>query len=110
MHAMVSIPPFSFTGAYFLFILSVMLTTLLILFAAGLLRSFRRKTFPTLRKKLLVFPLFVAGIFVMGWVTAKIQEYVYAYLMRNVATSILGIVITLVVAWALYDWVLWRAR
>jgi hypothetical protein len=104
-----TLPDFSLTTDYFLFILSVTLTTLALLtlggFARGMFKSHGRHT---ISQKLFFFPLFVVGIFAMGWFTGKIQELMLAYLKQNAASSITGLCIAVVIAWFLYDWVLWR--
>lgn len=106
---MATLPPFSFSAGYFLFILSVTLTSLGLVAVGGMIKSvFKRKTFPTFRKKIIIFPLFIIGIFVMGWLTAKLQQLVLVYLEKNVATSITGLLIALTVTWFLYDWAVWR--
>lgn len=108
---MVSLPTLETPGEYLLVILSVTITTLGLLTLAGILRSVfgRHKTGATFRKKFWFFPIFVIGIFAMGWVSATAQEIVYAYLQQNVATSISGLIVAILVAWFLYDWAIWRS-
>ncbi|MDD9953198.1 MAG: hypothetical protein OXR66_02590 [Candidatus Woesearchaeota archaeon] len=92
-----------------LFVLSVTITTLGIIAVAGVLKGlFRGKA--TLKKKLFFFPVFILGLLVFGGVTAFLQGFVYEYLQQNLATSVSGMIIIVLVAWILYDWVLWRRR
>lgn len=95
---------------YFLFVLSVTLTTLGLLFLGSIARSMKSRRPAGFKKKLLIFPLFIAGIFLIGWATERIQQGLYTYLQQNAATSISGIVIALLVAWLLYDIVIWRRK
>jgi len=91
-------------------ILSVTLTTLGLLALGGIAKWFfgRHKRQATFRKKLWLFPAFIAGIFAVGALSALTQQAVYAYLRQNVATSITGFAVAVLVAWFLYDWTIWR--
>ncbi len=105
-----AIPAIATPFEYVVFVLAVTLTTLGLLFVGGIGKWFfgRHKQQPTFRKKFWFFPIFIIGIFVMGWVSAQVQNLMFAYLKQNVATSVSGFVIALVVAWVLYDWAIWR--
>ena len=95
-----------------LFVLSVTLTTLGLLTVGGIARWFfsQHKRYATFRKKFWLFPIFIAGIFAIGAVSAAAQQLIYAYLKQNIATSISGFLITILVAWFLYDWAIWRSH
>lgn len=109
---MVALPEFSSPAEYALFILSVTLTTLILLVIAGLGKALfgRHKSTATFRRKFWFFPFFVIGIFAMGWISATAQKYVFAYIQTNVATSIYGVIVAVLVAWFLYDWAIWRNK
>lgn len=109
---MASLPEFTSTGEYLLAILSVTLTTLGLLAIGGIAKAFfsSHRQAPSFRRKLWFFPLFIIGIFAIGWLSAAAQQAVLAYLKQNAATSISGILIAILVAWFLYDWVVWRSR
>lgn len=93
-----------------LVVLSVTLTTLGLLTLGGFVKWFfgRHKHNASFRKKFWIFPLFIIGIFAIGAISALTQQLVYAYLKQNVATSITGLAVALLVAWFLYDWTIWR--
>jgi hypothetical protein len=107
----VGIPAGATPFEYVVFVLSVTLTTLGLLTLGGVVKWFfgRHKAYPTFRKKFWLFPLFVVGIFVMGWVSAQAQQLMYLYLKQNVVTSVTGFAAALLVAWFLYDWAIWRS-
>lgn len=99
------------TPDYPLFVLSVIITGLGLVTVGGVLKSFFAKSAkPTFKKKLAFFPLFIIGVLAVGWLSERIQLGLYTYLRASVATSVSGIVIAFIVAWLLYDWVLWRKR
>lgn len=102
-------PSFGPTPEYLLFLLSVIITTLGLITVGGLLRGvFRSRYRARFRKKLLFFPVFVIGLFAIGWLSERLQQWLFAYLKQNVATSLSGLFIAILIAWLLYDWVFWR--
>jgi ABC-type spermidine/putrescine transport system permease subunit II len=113
---MATLPTFSFTIAYFVFILAVTISTLLMIIFGGWITSrlqkgglrfgFANKT--TLHRKFFGFLLFIIAIFLAGWLSERLQNAIYMYLQQNVATSISGLAIAFLVAWVLYDWLVWR--
>jgi len=95
----------------FIFILSVTITTLGLITLGGVLKAlFRSRSKPGFQKKLFWFPFFIGGLFVAGWLSGLVRQGVQTYLEQNVATSISGMAISVLVAWFLYDWVFWRKR
>ena len=86
-------------------LLAVVIVTLGPVAVGSLLRSRRR---PSFKKKLILFPVFVLGLVALGVVSSYLQEAVYTYLKQNVATSISGFIVVVLIAWFLYDFVLWR--
>ena len=96
---------------YFVFILSVTLTTLGLLTVGGIGKWFfgKHKRAPTFRKKFWFFPLFIVGIFAIGWLSAQMQQLLFLYLKQNVVTSLSGLIVAVLVAWFLYDWAIWRS-
>jgi hypothetical protein len=107
---MVALPQAGTPFEYALFVLSVTLTTLILLALGGIGKWFfsHHKHNATFRKKFWIFPLFIASIFLMGWLSSLAQTFMYAYLKQNIATSISGLAIAVLIAWVLYDWAVWR--
>jgi MFS family permease len=113
---MAQLPPFSFSIGYMMAILAVTITSLLMIIIGGWIKDrfqkkglrFRFANKSMLRKKATGFLLFIIAIFLLGWMGERLQLAVYNYLMQNAASSITGIIIALLVAWFLYDWLVWR--
>jgi len=87
---------------------ALVLSALVLLFLGSIARSVRRKRHASFSKKILFFPLFVIGIFVIGWFSEYLRAWMYAFLQQSGFTSITGILFTVVVTWFLYSWVFWR--
>jgi hypothetical protein len=106
---MAQLPEFSLTLAYFLFLLSVVITTVGLVAVGGIAKwAFWRPSHARIGKKLLFFPLFIVGIFAVGWLSERAQQGVYEYLLENAARGIPFLIGTIALAWVLYDWVVWR--
>jgi hypothetical protein len=113
---MVSGPAFSFSLDYFIFVLAVTLNSLLMIIIGGWMTArfqkgglrfgFANKS--TFRKKFFGFFLFIIGIFLAGFLSERLQSTILTYLRRNATTSIAGIIIAVLAAWFLYDWLVWR--
>jgi uncharacterized membrane protein len=113
---MADLPEFSFSVAYTMFILAVVMSSLLMLFIGGWIKDrmqkgglrfgFAKKT--TFRKKFFGFFLFIIAIFLVGWMGERLQSSLYDYLMHNAATSISGIIIAILICWFMYDFFVWR--
>lgn len=113
---MATLPPFSLSVSYFLSILAVTITSLIMIVIGGWVKDrfqkrglrfqFANKT--RWRRKLFGFFLFIVAIFLLGWMGERLQLAVYKYLMQNAASSITGMVVAVLVAWFLYDWLVWR--
>lgn len=109
-------PAFSLSLDYFLYILAVTITSLLMILIGGWVKNrFQKKGLrfqfankSRFRRKFWGFVLFIVAIFLLGWMGERLQNSVYSYLEQNAATSITGIIIALLVAWFLYDWLVWR--
>jgi len=112
----VATPSFSFTLSYFLYILAVTLTSLLMILIGGWVKNrfqkgglragFANKS--TFRKKLFGFVLFIIAIFLLGWMGERLQNSLFLYLEKNVASNIIGVLFAVLAAWLLYDWLVWR--
>jgi uncharacterized protein YacL len=113
---MATLPPFSFSIAYFTFILSVTLTSLTMILIGGWITRrlqkgglrFRFANKSTFSKKFFGFLLFICAIFTFGWLSERLQSSLYQYLQQNVAQGVSGIVISLLIAYFMYDWIVWR--
>jgi hypothetical protein len=115
---MATLPPFSFTLDYFLFILAITISTLLMLIFGGWIQrrmqkgglkfGFANKS--TFRRKFFGFLLFIVAIFMTGWLSERLQSSVFNYLKQNAATSITGLLVAVLIAWFMYDWLVWRKQ
>lgn len=113
---MATLPPFSLTVDYFVFILAVTISTLLMIVFGGWIQArlqkgglrfgFANKS--NFRRKFFGFLLFIVAIFLTGWLSERLQNAVFTYLKQNVATSITGLLASLLVAWFLYHWLVWK--
>ncbi len=107
---MATLPEFSFTLPYLLFLLAAVITTLGLVALGGIAKALLwRPRKATFRRKLVFFPAFIAGIFVAGWISERAQQGVYAYLLENSARGIPFLIGTVALAWVLYDWGVWRS-
>jgi hypothetical protein len=111
-----ALPPFSFTVDYFAFILSVTIASLLMMILGGWITNRMQKgglrfafaNKSTVRKKFFGFLLFVTGIFLLGWLSERLQQTVFSYVKGGTAGSITSIIVAFVIAWFMYDWLVWR--
>jgi hypothetical protein len=107
---------FAFTTDYLVFVFAVTITSLLMLifgtwvknrFQRGGLRfGFANKT--RLHRKFWGFVLFIASIFLLGFLSERLQQTLYNYFRLELATSVSGILIIFLIAWFLYDWLVWK--
>lgn len=103
---------------YVVFVLTVTLTSLLMIVFGGWVKNrlqkgglrfgFARKS--RLHRKFFGFLLFIIAIFLTGLLSERLQSALFSYLKTNVATSITGICVVFLVAWILYDVLVWRAH
>jgi biotin transporter BioY len=111
-----TLPSFSLTVSYFMFILAVVLTSMLMLFIGGWIKDRMQKgglrfgfaQRSKFRRKFFGFLLFVIAIFLVGWLSERLQNTVYQYLMQNAASSATGIIIAMLLCWFMYDFFVWR--
>ena len=47
-------------------------------------------------------------IFLLGWMSSRLQSAVYDSLKQSIATGITGFALALIIAWFLYDFLVWR--
>jgi hypothetical protein len=105
-----------FSVAYLLYILAITLTSLLMIIIGGWIRDrlqkgglrFRFAQKSNFRKKLTGFFMFIIAIFLLGWMGERLQAAVFDYLVQNIATSIVGFIVVILITWFLYDWLVWR--
>jgi hypothetical protein len=107
---------FSFTYQYLNYVFAVTIASLFMivfggwvqtrLHKGGLRFAFANKS--KYHRKLTGFILFIVSIFLLGFLSERLQQSLYNYFQYRVATSIIGIILILVVAWFLYDWLVWR--
>jgi hypothetical protein len=110
------LPAFSFSIAYLLLIIAITITTILMLVMGGWMKGrlqtgglrfgFAQKS--TIRRRLFGFLLFILAIFLLGWLTERLQSAVYNYLLQNAATSITGVIAAIVFAYLMYEIFVWR--
>jgi hypothetical protein len=113
---MATLPEFSWSIGYVMFIIAVAISSIIMIFIGGWVKGrmekgglrfgFAQKS--KFRRKLSGFFLFIGAIFLVGWLGERLQQSLYAYLMQNAASSITGIVIALLVCWFMYDLFVWR--
>jgi len=72
----------------------------------GLRFAFANKS--TFRKKFFGFLLFIVGIFLLGWFGERLQQTVYSFVKGGAAQGITSILVAFLVAWLMYDWLVWR--
>src|SRR5687768_11145470 len=98
---MATLPTFSFTLAYFTYILAVTIATLLMIILGGWVTNrlqkgglrFRFANKSNLRRKFFGFLLFIFAIFLTGWMSERLQRSLYEYLQQNIVTGITGFVV-----------------
>jgi hypothetical protein len=111
-----ALPPFSFSIGYFMLILAITISTIIMLVLgawikdrlqkSGLRFGFAQKS--KIRRRLFGFFLFVIAIFLLGWMSERMQSTVYNLLMQNAASSISGVVIAVFFAYLMYEIFVWR--
>lgn len=107
---------FAFSFEYFIFVMAVTITSLFMIIFGGWVKTrfqkgglrFQFANKSKFRRKFFGFVLFIVSIFMLGFLSERLQNAMFDYFKNRVATSIGGIVIILVVAWFLYDWLVWR--
>jgi hypothetical protein len=111
-----ALPQFSFTLDYFLYILAVTINSLLMIIIGGWMKERMQKgglrfgfaNRSRFRRKIFGFLLFILAIFILGFLSERLQVALLNYLKTNVATNILGLCIAVLVAYMLYDWLVFR--
>lgn len=109
------LPPFSLSASYFLYILAVTISAIFMLVVGGWIRErlmsrglrFRFAHKSRIRKHLFGFLLFIVAIFLLGWMSERLQATMYDYLMQNAATSVTGIIISIIFAFIMYEIFVW---
>ncbi len=107
---------FAFSLDYFYFVMAVTITSLfMIIFGTwvrnrfqkgGLKFQFANKS--KFRRKFFGFILFIISIFLLGFLSERLQSSLQNYFKVHIATSVVGICIIFGVAWLLYDWLIWK--
>ena len=110
-----TLPPFSLSAGYFLYILAVTIGSIFMLVIGGWIKErlmsrglrFRFAHKSRIRKHLFGFLLFIVAIFLLGWMSERLQATLYSYLMQNAASSITGIILSVVFAFVMYEIFIW---
>lgn len=112
---MATLPPFSISSSYFLYILAVTIGSIAMMVVGGWIRErlqrnglryrFARKS--KFRRHFFGFLLFIIAIFLLGWMGERLQSAVYNYLIKNAASSITGIILAVVFAFIMYEIFVW---
>jgi uncharacterized membrane protein len=111
-----TLPPFSFTVAYLLLIIAITISTIIMVVVGGWMKDrlqkgglrfgFAKKS--VLRRRLFGFLLFIVSIFLLGWLSERLQNSVYNYLMGSAGNSIVGVIVALAFAYLMYELIIWR--
>ncbi|HIH24214.1 TPA: hypothetical protein HA251_04230 [Candidatus Woesearchaeota archaeon] len=107
---------FAFTTSYLVTVFAVTIATLLMMIfggwvtnriqKGGLRFGFANKT--RFHRKFWGFVLFIITIFLLGFLSERLQQTLYNYFKIHFTTSITGIIVMFLVAWFLYDWLVWK--
>jgi amino acid permease len=111
-----ALPAFELSVSYLLAVIAVTMTSLIMMIFGGWMRErmqkgglrfrFAKKT--RFRRKLTGFLLFIVAIFLLGWLSERLQIAIHDYLSRSAGTTISGIAVALLVTWFMYDWFVYR--